>query len=372
MSPEPLVFIIYKKCSYSMIAEYYDGELTIFDRNVDIPFSPFRGVYDEEKIAFLTKLISSAVQLTSPSFLLESEHQTATTKALKLAYLKKRDRQGLTYLEGELFKQDTGEAVELSMEDFIVELDSLSDGNKERVREVVDPFLSKLRPFYDDGVYAKFFRGRIKQEKKSKFFYIYDLDALDGDTTLQTLMTMAVIEEIRCILALPENQGRTGFLVMEEFAMLGRNNPTFRDFAIDFAETMRKSGCWLITLKPRSQNYFDLEVGKAFWSVASNFVFLQINPDNVDFVSKDSSLLDEATMKVVRALRTVKGEYAEIFFTNKSKTKQGAFRYRQTTLDRWMSPTNAKDAREAIKALERFENKWEALDYLAKTFPDGS
>ena len=30
MSPEPLVFIIDKKCSYSMLAEYYDGDLTVF------------------------------------------------------------------------------------------------------------------------------------------------------------------------------------------------------------------------------------------------------------------------------------------------------------------------------------------------------
>ena len=72
-----------------MLAEYYNGDLTVFDKNTEVPFSPFRGVYDEEKIAFLTKLISSAIQLTSPSFQLESEHQTAITKALKLAYLKK-------------------------------------------------------------------------------------------------------------------------------------------------------------------------------------------------------------------------------------------------------------------------------------------
>ena len=374
-----------------MLAEYYDGDLTVFDKNTEVPFSPFRGVYDEEKIAFLTKLISSAIQLTSPSFQLESEHQTAITKALKLAYLKKCQQQGLIYVEdlGELFKQDTDnqKEVELTMEEFIVELGSLSNsnsnGNKgdaaENIKGIVAPLLSKLRPFYGDGLYAKFFRGgsesKLKdkesqgnQEKKPKLFYIYDLDALDGDATLQTLMTMAVIEEIRCILSLPENQGRTGFLVMEEFAMLGRNNPAFRDFAIDFAETMRKRGCWLITLTPRPQNYFDLEVGKAFWSVASNFIFLQMNPDNVDFIAQNSSLLNEATTEIVRSLKTVNGKYAQVFFTNKSKTRQGAFQYRQTQLDRWMSPTNAKDAREAVKALKKFENRGEALDYLAKNF----
>lgn len=370
LSPEPIVFIIDKKSSYSMLSEYYDGDLTVFDRNASVPFSPFRGVYDEEKIAFLTKLISSAVTLTSPSFQIESEHQSAITKALKLAYLKKCDQKGLTYLDGKLIRQDSDEEVELTMEDFVIELGSLNDEKNERSREITDTLLSKLRPFYGDGVYAKFFNGGERKKGKSKLFYIYDLDALDSDPVLQTLMTMAVIEEIRRILSLPENQGRTGFLVMEEFAMLGRNNPGFRDFAIDFAETMRKRGCWLITLTPRPQNYFELEVGRAFWSVASNYVFLQMNPDNVDFIKEKSSLLDEATAEIVRSLVTVNGKHSEIFYTNKNKTVQGAFRYAQTPMRRWLSPTNAKDAREAIKALEKFEDKWEALDYLVKNFPN--
>ncbi|POB14806.1 TraC family protein [Halobacteriovorax sp. DA5] len=372
LSPEPLVFIIDKKSSYSMLSEYYDGDLTIFDRNKEVPFSPFRGIYDEEKIAFLTKLISSAILLTSPSFALESEHQAAITKALKLAYLKKCDRQGLAYLDGELLRLDSDEEVELTMEDFVVELGSLTDGKSENMQEVVAPLLSKLRPFYDDGMYAKFFRGAKSESKKSKLFYVYDLDALDGDPTLQTLMTMAVIEEIRRILSLAENQGRTGFLIMEEFAMLGRNNPSFRDFAIDFAETMRKRGCWLITLTPRPQNYFDLEVGKAFWSVASNYVFLQMNGDNVDFIVENSSLLDEASSEIVRSLQTIDAKHAEVFHINKNKTKQGAFRYSRTPSMRWMSPTNAKDAKAALSAFEKFDDKWEALGHLSYNFLNGA
>ena len=371
MSPEPLVFIIDKKSSYSMLSEYYDGELTIFDRNQEVPFSPFRGTYDEEKIAFLTKLISLSVKLTSPSFELESEHQTAISEALKLAYLKKCERQGLSYVDGELLKKETDSEVELSMEDFITELGSLVDDGKNQTRQIVEPLISKLKPFYGDGLYSQFFSSNNRSSNGKKLFYVYDLDALDGDPILQTLMTMSVIEEIRRILSLPENQGRTGFLVMEEFAMLGRNNPAFRDFAIDFAETMRKRGCWLITLTPRPQNYFELEVGKAFWGVADNFIFLQMSSDNVDFISKHSSLFDEANKEIVKSLRTHNGEYADVFYMNKKKTRQGAFRYRQTPLSRWMSPTNALDAREALKALKAHDNKWEALKFLSETFPKG-
>jgi len=363
LKPEPLVFIIDKKSSYAMLAEYYDGDLTVFDRNQDIPFSPFRGIYDEEKIAFLTKLIASSIKLTSPSFEIESEHQAAIASALKRAYVKKCERQGLTYVDGELRKGDDNQEIQLTMEDFVAELAATQD-DRESVREMVSGLLSKLRSFYEDGIYAKFFRTTAKNGEKSKLFYVYDLDALDSDPILQTLMTMAVIEEIRRIIALPENQGRTGFIVMEEFAMLGRNNPMFRDFALDFAETMRKRGVWLITLTPRPQNYFDLEVGKAFWSVADNYVFLQMNSDNVDYLAAKSSLIDEANKEIIRSLRTKRNEYAEIFFMNKKKTRQGAFRSHQTPASRWMAPTNAKDSMTAMEALRRFGSKWEALRYL--------
>ena len=356
-----------------MLSEFYDGELTVFDRTQDIPFSPFRGVYDEEKIAFLTKLISLSVQLTSPSFNLESEHQTAITQALKGAYLKKFHRQGLSYIEGELLKKEMTGPVILSMEDFIIELGSLVNNEKNSTKKIVEPLLSKLKPFYGDGLYSKFFSLTGPQSgNKSQLLYVYDLDALEGDPVLQTLMTMGVIEEIRRILSLPENQGRTGFLVMEEFAMLGRNNPALRDFAIDFAETMRKRGCWLITLTPRPQNYFELEVGQAFWGVADNFIFLQMSSDNVDFISQKSSLFDEGNREIVRSLRTKRGEYADVFYMNKKKTRQGAFRYRQTPLDRWMSPNNARDIKEALKAFKAHDNKWEALKFLAETFPKGA
>ena len=60
-----------------------------------------------------------------------------------------------------------------------------------------------------------------KPRARSKLFFIYDLDALDSDPTLQALMTMAVVEEIRQTIRLPENRGRGGFIVLEELGMIG-------------------------------------------------------------------------------------------------------------------------------------------------------
>ncbi|MCX6124584.1 MAG: TraC family protein, partial [Proteobacteria bacterium] len=371
-TPEPLIFIIDKKSSYTMLSEYFDGDLTVFDRNDEVPFSPFRGVYDEDKIAFLTKLIITSVKLTSPSFEIESEHQASISRALKFAYIKKCKQQGLAYVDGELLQQTSDKEVELTMEDFVAELGALGSDGNERLRTAIDDLVHKLRPFYDDGIYAKFFRGSPNRKRKKCLFYAYDLDALDGDPVLQTLMTMAVVEEIRQTIKLPENRGRGGFIVFEEFAMLGRNNQAVRDFAVDMAETCRKLGFWLITLTPRPQNYFELDVGKAFWGVADNFIFLQMNADNVDYLAEHSSMLDQANVEIIKSLRTKRGQYAEVFYMNKKKTTQGALRYHPTPLSMWLSPTNAKAAAEADRALKMFAGRnWEALSMLAEKYPNG-
>ena len=364
MNPEPMIFIIDKKSSYTMLSEYFDGELTVFERDGEVPFSPFRGIYDEEKIAFLTKFMISAIKLTSPTFDVESEHQLAISRALKQAYVKKCKQKGLTYIEGKFLKQKSEIEIALSMDDFIAELGSLPEDNS--------ILIQKLKPFYDDGTYAKFFREPAQRKKSKTLFCVYDLDALDGDPVLQSLMTMAVVEEIRQTVKLPENRSRGGFIVFEEFAMLGRNNPAVREFAVDMAETCRKLGFWLITLTPRPQNYFELDVGKAFWGVADNYIFLQMSSDNVDYLAKHSSMLDQANTEIIKSLRTKKGEYAEAFYMNKKKSVQGAFRYHPTAESFWLSPTNAKAASEAAKALATFKGqKWEALKYLTSKYPRG-
>ncbi len=374
MSPEPLIFVIDKKSSYIMLSEYFDGDLTVFERGRDMPFTPFRGIYDDDKIAFLTRLLVSGIQMTSPTFEVDSTHTTALSRALRLAYLKKSKQAGLTYLDGKLLKKGIEQEAELNMEDLIAELAALtSEKDFESFGPVVEALVQRLKPFYGDGVYAAYFKGSANPKTdKGKSFYIYDLDALDSDATLQALMTMAVTEEIRRIMKLPENQGRTGFIIFEELGMLGRNNPTASQFIIDLAETGRKLGFWLIGLTPRTENYFQIEAGRAMWSVADNFLFLQMSADNVEYLAKHSTLLDPANTEIIKSLRTKKGQYAEVFYMNKKKSRQGAFRYCQTPLDRWLAPTNAKDAREAAKALKKFGvHKWQALEYLAAKFPQG-
>ena len=372
MTPEPLVFVIDKKSSYLMLSEYFDADLTVFDFDRDVPFSPFRGKFDEGKVAFLTHLMSAAIKLTSPTFEIESDHTSALTKALKLAHAKKVGQAGLAYINGALEKTAVEDDIEMTMDDVIAELGALPSLREyETFEPQITDLVQKLKPFYGDGGYSRFFKGSPEIQGKSKLFYIYDLDSLDADPVLRTLMAMAVMDEITRIIKLPEHKGRMGIIVLEELGRLGKD-PTVARYVVDWAETLRKLGYWLIGLTPRPDNYFELEAGRALWSVADNFVFLQMSADNVRYLMEKSDILDEASAEIVKSLRTVRGKHADVFFTNKKKTRQGAFRFFQTSLDRWLAPTNAKDALAASEALKAHPgDRWKALHYLAARYPEG-
>ncbi len=368
LDPEPLVFVIDKKSSYKGVVGPYHGELTVFDPNSSMPFTPFRGVFDDAKVNFLTKLLTTAIKLTSPTFEVESEHLSSISRALKLAYIKKSKEVGLVYSDGELKNTDSEEDIEVTMDDFIASMAGLtSDPEFEPMKDQIESILVKLKPFYGDGVYAKYFKGaENKNNISGNLLFVYDLDALK-DETLQTLMTMSVIEEIRSIIKLEKHEGRSGFIVIEELGMLGRDNPIARDFIIDAAETFRKLGYWLIGLTPRPQNYFEMEAGKAMWSVADNFVFLRMSPDNADYLFAKSKLIDVPESEIIKSLKVKKGEYTEIFYTNKDKSTQGAFRYYQTDYDRWLAPTNQHDLLKLEHTVNTFKGDSEkALKFLVE------
>lgn len=358
---------------YKALADYYDADLTEFSSDGEMPFSPFRGVFDEEKVAFLTQLLATGIKLMSPSFELESDHIAVLTKAVRLAHERKMREASLNFDGADLVQLELAEEAVLTMNDVVAEMAGLSALESfEKFQPVIDALVQKLAPFYGDGIYARYFNATPPGSNKTKLFYIYDLDALDKDPVLQSLMTMAVIEEIRQTIKQHRGQGRQGLVVLEEMQMLGRGNSVGGQFVVDAAETFRKLGVWLVSLTPRPQNYFETEVGKAMWGVADNYVFLQMSADNVDYVAKRSSILDEAGTQIVKSLRTVRGSHADVYYVNKKRTRQGAFRFFQTPYDRWLAPTNAAATSAAEAARAKYpSDRWKALEELVREHPYG-
>jgi hypothetical protein len=350
---EPMAFVIDKRASCEVLCEKFDGSLSVFDPKKKMPFTPFRGAFDDGKVQFLTNLILTAVKLTSQSFNRESHHLSIVSRAVKEAYLRRAREMGVAYEDNRLVLVGSKHEVSLSMDDVVSSMAALtSEPEFETLKDAIDDLITRLMPFYGDGIYAPFFRGQAQDSSvKDKLVYAYDLEALDVDDTLKVLMSMCVIHEIMSIMARPESLKRGGVLYIEELGCLGRDNPIVGEFVIEAAERMRKMGFSLLGVAPNPRIFFETEAGKAVWGGADNFFFLKMSPDNVRYLKEKSALLSDAALEVVGTLETRANEFAEVFFTNKDSSHQGAFRYIQSDLDREAS-VNSENDREAIERKE--------------------
>jgi hypothetical protein len=350
-SEEPAIFVIDKRASCEALCREFDGDLSIFDPNKEMPFSSFRGAFDDAKVQFLTKLVLTAVKLTSTSFEMESHHLAIVSRGLKEAYLRRARERGIVFKNGDLIEENSENEVSVSMDDVIASMSGLSaEPEFESLKDQIDDLITRLMPFYSDGVYAPFFRGQGKVKKAApKLLYAYDLEALDSDETLKVLMSMCVIQEVMTTMARPEYLKRGGALYIEELGCLGRDNPIVGGFVVEAAERMRKMGFFLIGVAPNPRVFFETEAGKAVWGGADNFFFLKMSPDNVRYLKENSSLLGAAPLEIIGSLETRINEYAEVFYTDKSGSHQGAFRYIQSNRDR-LSSVNSEQDRNALKA----------------------
>lgn len=349
--PKSLIFVLDKRASCEELCRIYDGELASFDKKKGLPFSAFRGVFDDERIAFLTNLLLAGIRLTSTSFEAESQHTTILARAIKDAYLRKVAEANVVYEKGTLKRAGSEFEICVSMDDVIPAMAALTANEEfEALREMIENLISRLSPFYGDGIYAPYFRAEKAKKRKEKAttLFAYDLEALDEDETLKVLMSLSIFFEIGRKMKDAAEQRIGGAFVFEELGCLGRDNPIVGKYATEFAERMRKLGFDLIAAGPNPGVFFTTEAGRAVWSAAKQFFFMKMTPDNVLELTKNSRLLSRTAAEIVRSLETKDGAYAEVFVTTADGSHQGAFRFIQSKLDRQTTANSAKD-REALK-----------------------
>jgi hypothetical protein len=370
---EPIVFVVDFNTSQTMNVKYYKGELNLFSENESCPASVFRGVYDLKKVSVITKWVSTAVKLTSPSFQIESEHREANYQAVKNAYRKKALEAGIRFIGGDLFEIPSNVAVYVDMDSIANELSYLpAQEGFERFKPAIEDLLVKLRNFYGDGLYARYFKPSSETQTYDKRFYVYDLVRIQEDPVLLDLTIASLFEEFRQVKMMPENQDREVWAILDEIAVLGRESDVFSEYFVIKSETGRKDTFWIVGATNRPQNYADIPVCRALSSVSEYTVYLPMSIDNIKKLREIESGITDADAENIASLEIKKNQYTEVMIASKSTKVKGVFRFEQSHADRWQSPTNPKATREALKALEKHpEDIVGAIKYLTEKFPEG-
>lgn len=373
INPEPICFVLDFNTSQTMNVKFYNGELNVFNHGRSCPASVFRGVYDQKKISVLTNWVCESIRLTSPSFVIESEHKEAISQAIRLAFKKKVLASGLKFVEGELFEFESNDMICVDMDSLAAELAYLPAlEGFERFRKPIEDLLMKLRNFYGDGLYANYFRPSADRLNFDKRFYVYDLGQIQDDPVLLNLTVGSIFEEIRQLKLLPENQNREIWAILDEIAALGRESELLTQYFINKAETARKDAFWIYGATNRPQNFFEIPVCLALFQVAEHFCFLPMDKDNVQKLSTYSEKITDADKENITSLRTERGVKSEVYYLGKSSGKRGVLVYEQTPHERWQSPTNAKEGREALKSLKKHnDDAVKAIEYLVLNHPNG-
>lgn len=352
---EPIVFVFDYNTSQTMNAKLYHGEISRCHPNVAPSVNLFRGIYDEKKVSVLTNWMCSAIKITSASFVIESEHSEALAQAVRLAYGKKIESQGTTFVEGSLIATPLGEEVTLNMDDIASELSYLpAKKGFEKYEGIVDSLLTKLRSFYGDGLYADYIRPR-ENEKESfdKKFYVVDFEGIKDDPTLLNFTVVSAFEQVRQVKMRPENEGRQVFAVLDEIAELGRSCSLISDYFVSKAETSRKDAFWIWGATNRPTNFYEVPVCKALLQVAGHIYILPMSPKNLEHFADETKLLTVADRENIGSLRIAKDQWGEICYISIDGKKKFIGRNRPSRFEYWQTPSNAEASRAAVKMLKK-------------------
>ena len=371
----------YKEASANM-ATFLGGRCIKFDSETP-PFSPFAGYYDGRKITSLTQILLFAIKLYNTDFIERSEHEMLLTEAIIDAYNEKIDSAQFEYRDGEVVTIediDNTKLSNLTLEEVIIKLESIAKERK-NLAVMAEDIIVKLSPFYGNGPRASIFNNN--QVCSNKFdINIYDLDGLNSEPKMKSLITLAVIEEIRQTIRLKKqkNPDAWGFIVFEEIGTLGDNEIAAK-FVKESAETFRKIGFFLIGLSPNPLNFVNTKAGKALLNAADQYLFFPLGKQKIDVMidgmsgvhaSLQTSLFTPAIVQILESLRTIGGQYSDFFYTDKDGERQGVFRFSPTATDYWIALGNDKAKTLYDKMLQKFKgDKWKTLQYLIEHFPKG-
>lgn len=357
LKEEPIVFVFDYNTSQTMNAKLYDGEISRCKMGEAPSVNVFRGIYDDKKISVLVNWMCEAIRLTSPSFVIETEHKEAVAQSIKLSYAKKIKSENTTYVEGTLISSNSSQNVSINMDDVAGELSYLpTQKGFEKYDGIVEVLLNKLRSFYGDGLYADYFRKTDNTDSFDKKFYVVDFEGIKDDPVLLSLTVASAFEQVRQVKLRAENQNRQVIAVLDEIAELGRSCPIISDYFISKAETSRKDGFWIWGATNRPTNFFEVPVCKALLSVVTHIYVLPMSPKNVEQLASETKILNVADVENILSLKIEKGQFGEFYYISTDGRKKYIGRNRPNRFEYWQTPSNAEASRLASKILKKNNN----------------
>ncbi|HHP5650170.1 TPA: TraC family protein [Campylobacter jejuni] len=347
------IFIIDQDNSFINICDAVGGQYLALDPSKPISFNPFSGLKNNDRDSFaedleyLSRLIYMLGSSKNQDRALEDERliKAKTQAIMEELFLSKGNTMEVTDIRDELAKVDD-----------------------QRFRDFAD----QLRPFCKEGIYGKYFNGPCEFNIEKEFI-VTEFKGLEGYDDLKDPLIMLLIYHINQLMYMStDRKSRIQIIIDEAHRFLGKN-PKMDDFIEQAYRRARKYGASAIIATQGFDDIYNAKDGglsRAGTVIINNSaykIFMKQTETSVNMLIKSEVFsLSETDKEILRSIRTIKGEYSELFLMTPDDVK---LPYR-LVVDKYFYYLTTTDATDKAKIKELTDQGiplGEAIDLLANT-----
>ncbi|MGI7427619.1 TraC family protein [Campylobacter coli] len=347
------IFIIDQDNSFINICDAVGGQYLALDPSKPISFNPFSGLKNNDRDSFaedleyLSRLIYMLGSSKNQDRALEDERliKAKTQAIMEELFLSKGNTMEVTDIRDELAKVDD-----------------------QRFRDFAD----QLRPFCKEGIYGKYFNGPCEFNIEKEFI-VTEFKGLEGYDDLKDPLIMLLIYHINQLMYMStDRKSRIQIIIDEAHRFLGKN-PKMDDFIEQAYRRARKYGASAIIATQGFDDIYNAKDGglsRAGTVIVNNSaykIFMKQTETSVNMLIKSEVFsLSETDKEILRSIRTIKGEYSELFLMTPDDVK---LPYR-LVVDKYFYYLTTTDATDKAKIKELTDQGiplGEAIELLANT-----
>lgn len=170
----------------------------------------------------------------------------------------------------------------------------------------------QLQPYSKEGIYSRYFNGTADVDFNNQFV-VLELEELNFKPDLRGVILSLLMVRIGQEMYLGD-RNQLKICGIDEAWQLFKGGSRSQEFIEAGYRRARKYNGSFITLVQRIQDYYANEGTKACLTNSDWQFMLKQKPESIDQLKDDNKLsLDEWQMKLIKSIKTRKGQYSEIF-----------------------------------------------------------
>ncbi|EAH8918067.1 conjugal transfer protein TraG [Campylobacter jejuni] len=347
------IFIIDQDNSFSKLCDTIDGQYLALDPLQPISFNPFSGLKNNDRESFMDDLnyLSDLIYMLG-----SSKNQDRALEDEKLIKAKTQAIMEELFLS----KGNTMEVTDIR--------DELAKVDDQRFRDFAD----QLRPFCKEGIYGKYFNGPCEFNIEKEFI-VTEFKGLEGHNDLRDPLIMLLIYHINQLMYMSsDRKSRIQIIIDEAHRFLGKN-PKMDDFIEQAYRRARKYDASVIIATQGFDDIYNAKDGglsRAGTVIINNSaykIFMKQTETSVNMLIKSEVFsLSETDKEILRSIRTIKGEYSELFLMTPDDVKL-PYRLVMDKYFYYLTTTDPKDKAKIKELTDQGIPLGEAIELLANT-----